>query len=78
MMAALLGDHGGVGVSLLPGRLEGSGPDAGGMPTRLVGRYDEEVTIDEQSADCGFPEKFVGTWEWDLTSLDSSPREDAA
>ena len=58
--------------------LEGSDPDAGGMPTRLVGRYDEEVTIDEQSADCGFPEEFVGTWEWDLTSLDSSPREDAA
>ena len=58
--------------------LEGSEPDAAGMPTRLVGRYDEEVTIDEQSADCGFPDEFLGTWAWDLTSLDSSPLEDAA
>jgi hypothetical protein len=58
--------------------LEGSEPDAAGMPTRLAGRYDEEVTIDEQSAECGFPEEFVGTWEWDLTSLDSSPHAEGA
>jgi hypothetical protein len=58
--------------------LEGWEPDAAGMPTRLVGRYDEDVTIDEQSADCGFPHEFAGTWEWDLTSLDSSPIQDTA
>ena len=58
--------------------LEGSEPDAAGMPTRLAGRYDEKVTIDEQSADCGFPDEFAGTWEWDLRSLDSSPDQDTA
>jgi hypothetical protein len=58
--------------------LAGSDPDADGRPTHLAGSYDEDVTVDEQSDDCGFPTTFGGTWSWDLTALDSEPAEGTA
>ena len=53
--------------------LTASEPDESGRPTVLGGAYDEEIAIDEQSRDCGFPTTFTGRWSWSLHSLDSSP-----
>lgn len=58
--------------------LDASEPDAEGRPTRLEGSYDEDVTVDRQSADCGFPDSFTGTWRWDLESLESRAAEGTA
>ncbi len=58
--------------------LEGSDPDEDGRPTHLAGSYEEDVTVDEQSDDCGFPDTFAGTWSWDLTSLDSTSAQGEA
>jgi hypothetical protein len=53
--------------------LAASDPDEEGRPTHLLGSYDEDIGIEEQSQDCGFPRTFTGTWSWDLTALDSTP-----
>ena len=53
--------------------LTASDPDEAGRPTRLEGSYDEDIAIDEQSPDCGFPDSFTGRWSWMLISVGSSP-----